>query len=1231
MKKILSLVLATAMISASVVNVFAAEPGAIPGDYEYINDAERDYVENVLNNRTYNEYNDTSVFEGRKTYLIQDNFVEIPNASYQGQAGEQSMPAGWNIDRRAGGVRSDNKILNIYDASDVYRTYMTHDLMPHKSGDLTLETGFVMKNTHRDGLFFELSGEGKTILKLETKGENLCYQDKEGKLVSVAKYTPEVLMPIKAIVHPETKKVDIITDGGAKYGIPFVESAAQVDNVSIGTSEKGQMYANIPCVHVYINYIVNERFITTAIGKTPYDFKLSQTGIKNTGTVETQAQRGDVNSYQLSTSSILTVPYLTKNYQSNEKKLITEFAMLIPEKKDGIKASVLSGKDEVISIISKDEDLVLSNGEVLYENYYKNFWYRFKIITDTEKGTADVYVNYRKYAESVPLKGNGQINGVEFTSGTAKGNSMMIDDILVYPDLPLPEGYPTEPRTVTPDKNIKEVGMMMYSMWREGFHFGWDRLSPYTERQPYLGYYTEGDGESADWSIKWQKEHGVTYQIYTWSCVERTEDVPIKRPIRSQVWLDGLHEAQFDMDWCLMWSTPNAKTIRGLDDFKNNILPFWVEYAWKDPNYKRIDNKLLLYTYDVYKIRDLLGGIDAMNEAIALMNEEAKKLGADGVMFVASEGGNFSNEEATQLGMYRYTYGWSHGGSSDSSIVMSGVANHMEKNDYRLYIPSIPMGFETSPWRSDGIGGFMTVAETTEMLNYLNENSQKWTSLGNKASDMVVLTCWDEYGEGHYYCPSQTHGFGYMNAVRDTLTTKGVLVDEHLPSKQSYARMGVLYPMGRQSLKLMKDNRETDKPQADDSGAMTLLKKYDFSNPADFAKAEASTSTKNLRQENGMMVFECLGADPQVYINDVSVPANKIKSIRITASQPASGTNTVYYQTSVDPQLGKNYKRFTGAMSANVMQEAMLYPADEKMLTGTLTRLRIDPPDSTVGTMYVKFLEIFGSNEQSIGLELDGSAYDLNAPLITENGTSFMPIYQYFNAKLLVPCYWYKAEGRLHIEYDGKTIELFDGKKEYTINGSKRTLKNAPFYKDGNFYAPIREFFTELGYNVDWNNDEQKVVLQSPVYIKNLEVADDPQGVWTFSKDGNNQGWKPNWNASLAPVKDGDMQVNIIANPAIVSLSTSIKADDYKTLTIRLKNSSNATTMRFFYTSDLVKTVGSPNGYIMEISANDSKYKEYKIDLKSVPGYGGTLNMIRFDFVDGNSGTVYVDQISLEK
>ena len=106
---------------------------------------------------------------------------------------------------------------------------------------------------------------------------------------------------------------------------------------------------------------------------------------------------------------------------------------------------------------------------------------------------------------------------------------MKIDDVAVYNYI-IPSDYAPKPQPVKPDGDY-EVGMQMYSMWNEGNHFGWDWITSYPDRIPYLGTYAEGQPEVADWVTKWQVEHGFTFRTEIFCRATQNINQPVKLPI----------------------------------------------------------------------------------------------------------------------------------------------------------------------------------------------------------------------------------------------------------------------------------------------------------------------------------------------------------------------------------------------------------------------------------------------------------------------------------------------------------------------------------------------------------------------------------------------------------------------------------------------------------------------------------------------------------------------------
>lgn len=1211
MKRLICIFTVAALILSMNSLCFAADGGV----YEYNSESEKEYVESILNNYDGENYR-TDVFEGNPIYLLEENFLENGNALIK----KEAMPAGWNVDRSNGRVMSNGTYLCLMDGDPNGDVSMTHEIMKHYNGKITLETSFVMIHYCHDGFNISLSGNGETAFKLVTKGDKVGYETSKGTFVAVSNYKPDEAVTVKIIADMDSHTVDYIVNGKTVFNAPFYGNPEYVNELKYSTGDEGEMVVGLVFAHVYINYIVNERFLTSGIGKTPYDWTLNEERISDTGVYELYSQRVDKTSYKLKTSSVLERPVLTKKFTSDADELVADFYVLIPEKYDGIAVNFKCATQDTLTIGVNGEDFVINGDTVIYKDFVKNLWYRFKLEINQKNNTVDIYLNFNLIAKDVPLLKTNKIDEISFTTGRQKGAVFWVDDILIYENLPLPEGYPTKPQE--PDKKSEySTGMLMYSMWREGFHFGWDRLSPYEERTPYLGYYTEGLAETADWETKWLIENGIDFQIFPFCGVDQTELAPIKKPIRGQALIDGFFVGEYQMDFCIMWSNPSAKTIKGLKDFEENILPFWIEYYFKNPNYKTVDNKLLVYSYNTIKIVEFLGGDESFEKALELMDSAAKDLGFDGVLFVSSE--HLSTEDAAKFGLAQYQYSW--GTSADNSNAVITSTNEIMSADYKYYSPSICQGFNTTPWRV-GTAGFMSPDDVSAMVDNVIEHQAEWKKNGNKLSNLITLTCWNEWGEGHFFAPSKLYGFSYLNIFRDAFTNDGVLYEQSLPTEKSFARMNVLYPIGRQGLKLPDDQV---KPL--DYDDLYLMERLDFSTEEDYSRLEIEKSVSSIEQKDNMLVGYANAVDPSVFINDLSIDATKVKQIKVRAYQEIPGSFTLYYQTTDDPNMGVSGKRFVGSLAGDGISEITLSPYDTKKLTGDITRMRIDPDDNVMGEFRVESIEIYGNDINDTKVIVDGSEFKNNTKVRVVDDTAYMSVYRYMYVNQNAYVEWDRPEGRLHIDYDGDSIDLYDNDKKYVINNMNKEFKNAPFYADGNFFVPIRDFFEMLGYTVGWDDEQSAVTLESPVYqnVKKMTKTDKP--VWNFNVDGYTEGWTVNNRSMKTIVKDGVMRCSARLNPVTLQI-TGLKIDtsEYNYAIIRIKNNTDTNTGRLYFLNETNKEFGADTRYMCNLSSNDKKIKEYVINLHDNSNYSGTITDLRFD-IPANSGAFYIDCIKLVK
>lgn len=1198
-KKLISISLALASL-LSCTNAFALTKEEVP---QYIKDA--GYEHNF----------DTSVFEGHPTFLLEDRFKENSDSVY----GSDSRPAGWDVDYRGGTIRYDsNFMLRIMDGDPDEKVSMKKQLMTHRDGSFTLESSFKMEEA-KSGFYYELTGDKKVIVRLETVGNQVCYKDKKGALVPVASYMPNINCGIKVDVDLKTKNVTVTVSNSQPKTVPFQEDTTLIDGIEIGTSKESEMIIYLNYVYAYINYLAFDRFMTVNPGETPSGWNKGDY-ISSSGTVFMESNEfPDVYSYEIKDEIAIDQVDLSKEFPVQTGDIAVQYAVLFTDKSDKAEVALRQGKTKALSVTAKNGNLYAGN-ELLYEGYMKNVWYELKIVTNAKSSTADIYINNMLRLDDAPVNKTTGIDNVAFlTDFRSAEQQYFIDDICVYKHLPLPSDYPEAPRTVQSDGY--EIAMLMYNMWREGSHFGWDRLSPYEERKPYLGWYTEGSTEVADWEIKWLLEHGIDYQVYVYAGVEQKSAAPIKRTARADALIDGFLNSQYEMDFAIMWSRLSENTLKGYDNFVENVVPYWIEHFFKNPRYKTIDNKPLLFTYNTALVAERLGGVDKLKDAIKYLDDECKKIGFDGIMFVGDvSAGAGSPEVVKEIGTWAYNYsGWGEAAANPDSVikVLDGL---YEKNEYAGMFASFPQGYNNTPWRVNSIG-FMTPEGVEKMCNWLVSAKPKYEAQGAGGIGNIICTCWNEWGEGHFWAPSNLEGFAYLNKIREAFTGQGELIDEALPTERAIARMGVLYPTGRSGLKTMPD--QAIKYSADD---LEVLASWDFSKEEDFNKLEIEKHVENLRMENGAAVARASGGDPSVFLNGMDIPAAKVKAIKVTTQVENGKTMTVYYQTTADPQMGVNNKRFTAPITSNDYADYMLYSVDRSKLVGNITRVRLDPDDNAFGEFGFKSVEILGNNDVDINLYIDDAKYEPDAKIRAKDGVNYIDVYRYFHADKRQYIEWDYITKTFKMDHYGTEVILRAGENAMMVNGTAIDMGSAPYYENGRFFVPLRPFFENLGYTVEWSAEKSAIMIYTPSYDR---LSKKKEFHWEFNQDNNTEGWKFA-NVLKAKVENGIMRISGYAKQPNMELrGLKIDASKYKYAVIRLRNETSDGQGLFYFTTDTDKNYGSTKRYSVPLKTNEKEgFSEYVIDLTSLSTWTGTVATLKFYPVKAN-GVIYIDSIKL--
>ena len=556
-------------------------------------------------------------------------------------------------------------------------------------------------------------------------------------------------------------------------------------------------------------------------------------------------------------------------------------------------------------------------------------------------------------------------------------------------------------------------------------------------------------------------------------------------------------------------------------------------------------------------------------------------------------------------------------------------------------IGNVTMGWGRNPWTEKDAGEIFAdpqvIKETLLGLKERMQTSDKYTK-------MIAMTCWDEYGEGHFFCPTRVHGFGYLNAVRDAVTSLGPRDKEEMPTAKALARMDSLYRADRRALKLVVErNAPVFAEDLIDRSKLQVLAEWDFEKLGNTAGWMEYQDTTNVRVENGALWAEATARDPGVWVDGLNIPAEDIQIIRITAKTEGAGQGILYYQTTADAEMGVSGKRF----EVNQLDDTQFvtyeaFPFNREKLTGNLTALRWDPKNDgfpTYKNYAIKKIEILGyhedkpAEEKPIALTYNGEPLKVTRPPHTKDGVMYIAVARPFH-DIKFKTAWHYGTGTYTIEVDDKYAVITNGSNIMKLNGQDVDLGAPVYYEAGNLFAPLRPLMEALGITVKWNQEAYGIDLLKvdPNDTYNYLAARDESKPfsWMFETRGN-ENWTAAADIGLFKTYQGALTVEIVGQDPVMSMQgLKMPISDYKYAKIRMKNQTDSNSAYLFFTTNTNTSVGGGKRYDLTLSVQDQEFKDYYINLTACEFWkaGDTVTSLRFDPVNSPSGgKVYIDSI----
>lgn len=329
---------------------------------------------------------------------------------------------------------------------------------------------------------------------------------------------------------------------------------------------------------------------------------------------------------------------------------------------------------------------------------------------------------------------------------------------------------------VAQEKQYK-IGVYYFPGWKDmqqgaQFPLPWDKIKPYPDREPMLGWYREGSDDLARQHIDWMSQYGIDFVAFDWYW-SKDSKVLLEHALASYMRAPNRDKVKFSLLWANHDGVPSSR-----ENFER-MVTYWVRYYFPRPEYLRIDNKPVVFVFYADMLKNDAAKFGATTkELLDSAQAIAIQGGLPGIHFVAGTGASapMINSYASASGYaafsaYNYHQGlWSPVMSKSYPELDQAYREHwgrfLSHGNLPLIVP-MTSGWDKRPWggSKDPMHDF-SISTPEQFETHLIAAKATMDASKTVGPKMGVICCWNEFGEGSYIEPTKKFGFSYLEKVK---------------------------------------------------------------------------------------------------------------------------------------------------------------------------------------------------------------------------------------------------------------------------------------------------------------------------------------------------------------------------------------------------------------------------------------------------------------------------------
>lgn len=496
-------------------------------------------------------------------------------------------------------------------------------------------------------------------------------------------------------------------------------------------------------------------------------------------------------------------------------------------------------------------------------------------------------------------------------------------------------------------------------LWKEGTHTGWNKIEPWPERKPVLGWYNEGTPEVADWHIKYLLEHGISGIVYCW--YRSNLNGPVQQSIGHAIH-DGLLKARYLplMKFGIMWENGCGQGVGSAEDMMQNLLPFWIDNYFSNPSYVRIDGKPVLYVWVPSNVTRHLGGSEKVRETFARMRAECRRRGLGGLYIVgcvgqpdqplletmAKEGWDASSAygnswrppaQVTTLGDF-------YSAPVDGFIDQQEAIWKFKRQLHLLPdITAAMMGWDSRPWNETPFfWSDNTPAKFRELCRRAKAVMDASPGTGPE-KHTAIFCCWNEFGEGHYIEPTRGYGFSYLDVIREVFCEGP---HEHVDVAPEDVGLAAVDSWHRRAWEAARAHERATLQQTAWSGE-------------ELAAWTAAMGLGQVGVQQGILRGTSTNGDPAFFSPPLRLRAGRMGKVvvEMRLSRPA-GPAQLFWSTVTAPQASEDASVVVPTVADGLWHQYIFAVGQNPHWDGCITSLRFDPATREGVTVELKSIRL---------------------------------------------------------------------------------------------------------------------------------------------------------------------------------------------------------------------------------------------------------------------------------